>query len=185
VRRPALHSASYARRDRWATVVVLLVAVGAILPGCRLEDRSADPEGGDLPRVVADPPGPGGDDRPAGEAFAPPPVLELGEAFWHGEGTRAVEVSGRFVSPEARAALLDPASPVGRHDGREWRLAEILVSTDFREGPTRARWQVAGPSPLLEAYLAGLRDHPADRSPVSELGVLELEVRRGGGAGES
>jgi hypothetical protein len=168
------------RRPGFAWVTVALTLAVTLLGGCQLEDRSEDPEAGPLRGVTAEPPGPGGDDRPAGEAFAPAPVLELGEAFWHGDDTRAVEISARFISGEARDALLDPQAPVGRFDNRDWRLSEILVAVDYRDGPATARWQVAGPSPLVEIYLAGLEDHPADRSPLSELGVLELEARLAG-----
>jgi len=164
---------------RPTTALTALLCGLVILGGCRLEDRGDDDEAGSLPPVEvrgpeADPLRP---DRALGEDMAPPPVLLLGEAFWHGDDTRAVEITGRFVSPEARRALLDPDAPVGQIGGEAWRLGQILVSVDFRGGPARARWQVSGPREVVASYLSGLRDHPADRSPVVEMGVLEMEPR--------
>lgn len=161
-----------------AALAALLCGL-VVLAGCRLEDRGDDDDAGSLPPVEvrgpeADPLRP---DRPLGEDMAPPPILLLGEAFWHGEDTRAVEVTARFVSPEARRALLDPDAPVGRFGGEAWSLGQILVSVDFRSGPARARWQVSGPREVVASYLNGLRDHPADRSPIVEMGVLEMEPR--------
>jgi hypothetical protein len=160
-----------------ALVVGLLLLVA--LPGCRLEDRMAEEEGGDLPAVEVGIPEDRGP-RSTGEADAPPPVVELGEPFWREGETRAVELTGRFVSPEARAALLSPEATVAEVAGVRWRLEEILVTVDVGRGPAQARWVVAGPPAVIEHYLAGLRDHPADRAPVLELGVLELEPRPAG-----
>lgn len=160
-------------------LLALLLGVVAI-GGCRLEDRGAETEGGDLPTLEAGAPDRPGDeeaDRFRGEAFAPLPVIDLGPPFWREGNTRAVEITARFVSPEARAALLDPESTAGQVEGVRWRLADILVSVDYRGGPTRARWQVAGPPRVIESYLAGLRDHPADRTPILDIGLLDLEPR--------
>jgi hypothetical protein len=167
--------------------VLLLGALlaGAALGGCTLEDRSDDPEAGVLPGVEAEVPGPPGvPGRPVGEAHAPPAVVEVGDAFWHGEITRGVELNARFLTPEARAATLDPQAPVGEWEGRLWRLSDLLVSVDYREGPTRARWQLVGPGPVLDLYLHTLSDHPPDRTAVLDLTELPLEVRRGGLDGE-
>lgn len=177
------------RRARPRSVFVIPVLF-LVMGGCRLEDRTPDVEGGALPAVEAGEPDPGvaRPGRPLGEDMAPPPVLLLWEAFWWGEeATRAVELSVRFVSPEARGALLDPEAPVASPGGETWTLGRILVAVDYRGGPAHARWQVAGPREVVDSYLAGLRDHPPDRSPILEMGVLEMEARRalpdGGGGG--
>jgi len=160
-----------------ALLPALLVAVG----GCRLEDRTQEPDGGELPAVEAGEPERGVErpERPLGEDMAPPPVLVLGDAFWWGEeATRAVELNVRFTSPAARQALLDPEAPVASVGGEIWTLGRILVAVDYRGGPAHARWQVAGPREVVDSYLAGLRDHPPDRTPILEMGVLEMEPRR-------
>jgi hypothetical protein len=158
-------------------LLLLSAALVLLAAGCRLEDRSGDAEGGTLPSVQVGAPDPAAEGRPPGEDHAPPAELAVGPEFWHGGGTRALELTARFVSGEARRALLDPEGPVGRFDGREWRLSDLLVSVDYRGGATQARWQVAGPPEVIAAYLAGLRDHPADRTPLAELGVLEMTPR--------
>jgi hypothetical protein len=168
-------------RPARSRTIVLLPVIFLALGGCRLEDRTRDAEGGALPAVEAGEPDRGlaRPDRPRGEDAAPPPVLLLGEAFWWGEeATRAVELSVRFVSPEARRALLDPEAPVASPGGETWTLGRILVAVDYRGGPAHARWQVAGPREVVDSYLAGLRDHPPDRTPILEMGVLEMEPRR-------
>lgn len=115
--------------------------------------------------------------RSAGEVDAPLPVVELGAPFWREGNTRAVEITARFVSPEARAAHLDPQAVVVEVEGVRWRLEELLVMTDLSRGATQARWQVAGPPRVIDRYLASLQDHPPDRSPLQDVGVLHLEPR--------
>ncbi len=161
-----------------ATPVLLLLLL--LASGCRLEDRSEDTDAGTLPSVQVGAPDPAAEGRPPGEDHAPPAELPVGPEFWHGEGTRALELTARFVSAEARRVLLDPEGPVGRFNDREWRLSDILVSVDYRGGATQARWQVAGPPEVIAAYLAGLQDHPPDRTPLGELGVLEMTPLPGG-----
>jgi len=109
-----------------------------------------------------------------------PPVLDVGDAFWVGEGTRAAELRATFLSQEALAAYLDRSQPVVRTgDGRQWFLSDILVSVEFPGAGERAVWRVAGPEEVIARYLEAFRELASAReeSPLRELGVLPLEVR--------
>jgi hypothetical protein len=114
------------------------------------------------------------------EAEPSPPALDVGDAFWSGEATRAAELRATFLSQEALAAYLDRSQPVARTgDGRQWFLSDILVSVEFPGAGARAIWRVAGPEEVIVRYLEAFRElaSPREESPVRELGILPLEAR--------
>ncbi len=164
------------RYPRPLAIVLLILAVS----GCRVMERPAEEEAA-LPPTHALPP----EQSMDGEETGPEeevPTVEVGDDFWAGESTIAFEVSARFLSREARALSLDPAQPVGRTALREWTLADILVSVDYRGGPTRAAWRVAGPVEVIGPYVEGLRAGESERAALQELGLLSLRVAYWGGS---
>ena len=164
------------RCPRPLVIVLLVLAVS----GCQVMERPAEEEVA-LPPTHAIPPEQGLD----GEESAPedePPTLSVGDEFWAGEATIAFELSARFLSREARALSLDPAQPVGRTAVREWTLADILVSVDYRGGATRATWRVAGPVEVIGPYVEGMRAGEAEHDALQELGLLPLRVTYWGGS---
>lgn len=153
--------------------VVGVLLTATVLGACTDRD-SGTPEGGDLPATSAAAPG----TTPAAERVptAPDPVLVVDRAYWWGDDTRAVEASAEFLNPGARRAILDPTSPIGTIDGREWRLADVLVQVRYRGPAGGATWQVAGPSEVIGRYIDELRNRP-ERSPLQDVGILEMQVR--------
>lgn len=155
--------------------LILLLAL-TVMAGCGTDDP--EPEGA-LPGTDARPPAsdvPGAPDESERVPRGPSPALEVDRPYWWGENTRAAEISASFLSPEARHSVLDPEGLIGRIEGREWRLMDILVQVRFRGPRAGATWQVAGPGAVIERYLEELRS-PAARSPIEELGVLDMEAR--------
>lgn len=159
----------------------LLLAV--VLGACADRDPGT-PEAGGLPATTAA--------APAGDSVgvapservptAPEPVLVVDRAYWWGDDTRAVEVSAEFLNPGARRAILDPTSPIGTIDGREWRLQDVLVQVRYRGPSGGATWQVAGPAAVIERYVDEIQNRP-ERSPLQNPGILEMDVRPCCGAG--
>jgi len=156
-----------------ALVIPMHLAVG-----CRVEERPTE----DPPTVEqAQPreePGPEAEEELRAEPS--PPVLDVGDAFWAGEGTRAAELRATFLTQEALAAYLDRSQPAARTgDGRQWFLSDILVSVEFPGAGERAIWRVAGPEEVITRYLDGFRELASARegSPVRDLGILPLEAR--------
>lgn len=161
-------------------LLVLSLALVALF-GCRLEDREPEPDE-PPPREIVREEALEGDEveveeAPSEDEPAEPPVLEVDEAFWVEDAPAGVELVGRFISPEALEATLERDQPVGRFEGREWTLGDILVQVDYRGGPDMATWRVAGPEPLIREYVTLLQEQAGDRSPLRELGILPLHVR--------
>ena len=160
-----------------------LILSGLLIPtllatGCRMEERPPD----DPPQVQQVQPSGPLEVEGEGEIGADPPtpVLDVGDAFWAGEGTRAAELTATFLSQETLAAYLDRSQLAARTgDGRQWVLGDILVSVEFPGAAARAIWRVAGPEEAIALYLERVRELEMAReeSPIRDLGILSLEVR--------
>lgn len=160
-----------------------LTLAGLLIPtllamGCRMEERSPD----DPPQVQQVEPS--GHLEAEGEreirSDPPTPVLDVGDAFWAGEDTRAAELTATFLSQETLATYLDRSQLAARTgDGRLWVLGDILVSVEFPGAAARAIWRVAGPEEVIALYLERVRELEMAREepPVRDLGILSLEVR--------
>ena len=162
--------------------VVVMIAVAGALTGCGLGDDGSTEElrtGPEADGPAPDAPFPPGVDTelvfPDVVHPVPPPVLEVERAYWWGEETRGAEISAGFLSPEARRSVLDPDSRIGQFEGREWRLADILVQVRYRGPRAGASWQVAGPAEVIARYLEELHPGPGG-SPLEEVGILEMKV---------
>ncbi|TVP55337.1 MAG: hypothetical protein EA351_10990 [Gemmatimonadales bacterium] len=170
-------------RRFWLLLLLSVIALVG-LSACGFgEDASPDPSSdpqGELPATDARPPigawdDPEGREGPEGVPLGPAPVLEVERPFWWGEDTRGAEISATFLTPEARRTVLDPDGLIGHFDGREWRLADVLVQVRFRGPRAGATWQIAGPDEVIASYLDELRTD-RERSPLDDVGVLEMVV---------
>jgi hypothetical protein len=170
-----------ARTARLPFLLLLLALTGV---SCRVEERPPEEDPPPPPpRLPAEDPAAREpvEEEPQDPLEPSVPVLEVGDAFWAGDRTAGAELTGTFVSREALTAHLDRGSPVARTgDGRQWILADILVSVEFPDAGERAIWRVAGPSDVISTYLDRLRDEERsrERTPVRDLGILRLEVRQ-------
>ena len=112
---------------------------------------------------------------PTGAAAQSSRTLTVGDDFFAGPGlTSGARVSGKFHSLELLAAhftltrqLAPPARAV---------LADILFEVEFDGLGFVATWVVAGPTEVVESYLAALREDVANRTTLYDLGIAPLEV---------
>jgi len=144
--------------------------------GCEFQEREAQGPGEPLPPARAVPPTSAPE---LGPVFAPAEEgpLVVGDEFWFGSGTVARELVGTFISRAAVGSVLDPTQPLAQTPERDWDLGDILVAVDFRGPGMRVIWRVVGPPEVVESYVTGLQAGVPDRSPLTSLGVLPLEVR--------
>lgn len=157
---------------------LLPILAASMLVSCEFRERPDD-EPAELEATRAVPPSELRDRL--GPVFAPPEEapLVVGDEFWAGSGTVGYELVAGFVSREALHLTLDPAQPVGVYGDRRWTLSDILVAVDFRGDRYGAIWRVAGPSDVVEAYVTRLEEGVPRGAPITELGILPLEVRSG------
>lgn len=89
------------------------------------------------------------------------------------------EITAKFEddSSAARTAMLRLDAPVATIDGRRWVLEDLLVTLSVNGNGSVAIWTVAGPKPVVEAYLAALRARFRSRHPIYDFGVRALVVR--------
>ena len=91
--------------------------------------------------------------------------------------TTGAEIIAKFDSAAARTSMLRLDAPVTTVNGKAWTLGDILVSLDLNGNGYVARWVIAGPRSVVEAYLARFRSITRQRSPIYDSGIHALIVR--------
>ena len=87
------------------------------------------------------------------QALLVPDQLYWGES----EGNLGISFTGKFSTTEQMAETLNLLKVVGSFNSKEWKLHEILVSTNLNANGDVATWTVSGPMPLLLDYLEQLK----------------------------
>jgi hypothetical protein len=113
------------------------------------------------------------------------PVLIADGFYWAGsEGNLGVRITGKFHSEELLIATFDLAAEIGEFKSKKypfrptpWTLRDILVLADFNGSGSVATWQVSGPRPLIEAYLASMKRRYEDRSLFYDFGYSEVNFQ--------
>lgn len=127
----------------WATL-----ALSALLWGCPAQ-RAAGP--------TTTAPGVGvSASEPAEEAF----VLADRYVYVGDEGGEGVELVAKFKTREALIAHFDLKREIGALGGKPWALRDVLIDLDLNANGEVASWTVAGPKPLIDAYVEATKASP-------------------------
>jgi len=114
----------------------------------------------------------------AANVLAPKPTVVADRFYWSGaKGNLGLSLVGKFNSTEKMVETFNLSRVLSTFSGKQWKLNDILVSSDFNADINTVNWKVSGPRPVVERYLASLKAGYQDQSLLADFGFSEINFQ--------